>query len=180
LLSRQRDNAVVPSLQEAAVEIAVSQLGVHEEGGNNRGPKVDEFLASVGLDPGFAWCASFVYWCFRQAAQQLGLVNPCPRTAGAVRLWTLTEPICRDQFPAPGAIYVLDHGGGKGHAGIVESIDADGMISEISGNTNAAGSREGNAVARHAGRSPEVVHGGKLLGYLCLDRAAQAPSALVS
>jgi hypothetical protein len=167
------------SLQQAAVEIAVSQLGVHEQGGNNRGPEVDLYLASVGLGPGFSWCSAFVFWCFREAARRLGLVNPCPRTAGAVKLWTLTEPICRDQTPAPGAIYVLDHGGGKGHAGIVESIDDAGVISEVSGNTNQAGSREGNAVGMHAG-APATVHGGTLLGYLHLDRAAQAPSALVT
>lgn len=173
-----RDDASMPSLQETAVAIAVSQLGVHEQGGNNRGPEVDQYLAAVGLDPGFSWCAAWVFWVFRQAAQQLGLVNPCPRTAGAVRLWTLTEPICRDLVPAPGAIYVLDHGGGKGHAGIIESIDDEGTITECSGNTNAAGSREGNAVARHTG-APATVHGGTLLGYLLLDKAAQAPSALV-
>jgi len=167
------------SLQQAAVAIAVSQLGVRESGGNNRGPQVEQYLASVGLDPGFSWCAAFVFWCFRQASQQLGLVNPCPRTAGAVRLWTLTEPICRDLVPAPGSIYVLDHGGGKGHAGIIESIDDEGTIAEISGNTNAAGSREGNAVARHVG-APAKVHGGTLLGYLLMNRAAQAPSALVT
>lgn len=158
------------TLQEAAINVAVAELGVTEVGGNNRGPRVNQYLASVGLDPGYSWCASFVFWCFRQAAQQLGIVNPCPRTAGAVRLWTLTEPICRDLVPAPGAIYVLDHGGGKGHAGIIESIDDEGTISEISGNTNAAGSREGNAVARHIG-SPAAVHGGTLLGYLLLDKA---------
>lgn len=158
------------TLQEAAINVAVAELGVTEVGGNNRGPRVNQYLASVGLDPGYSWCASFVFWCFRQAAQQLGIVNPCPRTAGAVRLWTLTEPICRDLVPAPGAIYVLDHGGGKGHAGIIESIDDEGTISEISGNTNAAGSREGNAVARHIG-PPATVHGGTLLGYLLLDKA---------
>lgn len=168
------------SLTEAALAFAVSQIGVHEQGGNNRGPEVNRFLASVGLLPGYAWCAAFVFFCFKQAAQQLSLVNPCPRTAGAIKLWTLTEPICRVTTPAPGCIYVLDHGKGQGHAGLIELVNADSMISEVSGNTNAAGSREGNAVARHTGASPETIHGGVLLGYLNLDLAAQAPSALAS
>ncbi len=167
----------LPTLSEAALSVAISQLGVHEEGGNNRGQRVEEYLASVGLPGGYSWCAAFVHWCFKQAAARIGLVNPCPKTGGVLKLWTLTEPICRATTPAPGAIYVLDHGGGKGHAGIIETV-SDGAIREISGNTNALGSREGNAVARHAGASPEAIHGGKLIGYLMLDLAAQAPSAL--
>jgi hypothetical protein len=167
-----------PSLSETALSIAISQLGVHEQGGQNCGPEVDLYLASVGLDPGYAWCAAFVFFCFKKAAAQIGLVNPCPKTASAVKLWTLTEPICRITAPTPGAIYVLDHGGGKGHAGIVEQVGGDGTLIEISGNTNSAGSREGNAVARHTGASPEEIHGGRLLGYLLLDLAAQGPSAL--
>jgi hypothetical protein len=166
------------TLSETALSIAISQLGVHEQGGQNRGPEVDQYLAAVGLAPGYSWCAAFVFFCFKQAADQLGLVNPCPKTAGAVRMWTLTEPICRATEPSAGAIYVLDHGGGKGHAGIVEQVGGDGTMIEISGNTNAAGSREGNAVARHTGESPEEIHGGHLLGYLLLDLAAQGPSAL--
>jgi len=169
---------MLPTLSETALSIAISQLGVHEQGGNNRGPEVDQYLAAVGLAPGYSWCASFVHWCFKQAAAQLGLVNPCPKTAGAVRMWTLTEPICRRVLPVSGAIYVLDHGAGKGHAGIVEQVGGDGTLIEISGNTNAAGSREGNAVARHTGASPDKIHGGRLLGYLLLDLAAQGPSAL--
>lgn len=170
------------SLSQTAIEIAVSQLGVHEQGGNNRGPEVDLYLASVGLGPGYSWCAAFVFWCFREAAQRLALVNPCPRTAGAVKIWTHAEPICRITAPVPGAIYVLEHDPtkGTGHAGIIETVNADGTISEVSGNTNAAGSREGNAVARHTGASPQSIHGGVLLGLLNLDLAAQGPSALTS
>jgi hypothetical protein len=164
----------MPSLSQTALEIAVSQLGVHEQGANNAGPEVNEYLRAVRLPPGFAWCSGFLVWCFDRAAKRLGIVNPCPRTAGAVKLWELAEAVCRSQTPAPGLIYVLRHDGGKGHAGIVESV-SDGIVTEISGNTNPAGSREGNAVARHAGATPAVVHGGRLLGYINLDLAAQAP-----
>jgi hypothetical protein len=162
------------TLGEAVLEIAISQLGVHEQGGDNTGPEVDEFLREVGLPPGNSWCAAFVYWCFRQGAQQLKIVNPCPRTAGAVKLWTLADATWRTQVPAPGCIYVLDHGGGKGHAGIVEAIDGLQVATEISGNTNQAGSRQGNTVWRHSG-PPEVTHGGRLLGYVDIDRAAAVP-----
>ena len=135
-----------------ALEIAVSYLGVHEQGGNNTGPEVDQYLASVGLSPGYAWCAAFLYFCFRQAIQRRPInlapgvdyfppPNPCPRTGSALKLWKLSDMAWRDSNPAPGALYILDHGKGLGHAGIVETSDNTGVLTEISGNTNAAGSR---------------------------------------
>lgn len=168
-------------IQEAALAFAVSQLGVHEQGGNNTGPEIDKYLASVGLYPGFAWCSAFVYYCFRQAIQQRPInlasgvdyfppPNPCPRTGSVLKLWKLSDMAWRDSNPAPGAIYILDHGGGVGHAGIVETVDSGNVLTEISGNTNKEGSREGNCVWRHNGQ-PEVSHGGTLLGYVLLDRA---------
>lgn len=160
------------TLTEAALAIAVSYIGVKETG-HNSGPEVDRFLASVGLDPGFAWCASFVFFCFREAAQQLGLVNPVPRTGGVLKMGRMTEPICRATNPAPGYVYILDHGGGVGHAGIIETTNDDGTVTEVSGNTNEAGSREGNAVAQHTGTAPEAIHGGTLLYYLNYDLAVQ-------
>lgn len=194
------------TLIEAALAFAVSQLGVHEQGGQNTGPEVDVYLASVGLAPGHSWCAAFMFFCFRQAALRLGLVNPCPRTAGAIKVWTLAEPICRDTNPSLGYVYVLDHGKGFGHVGIIACVnDTDapidyeipdvvatllgmpagttsvtvppGCVAEISGNTNAAGSREGNTVYIHVGTSPEAIHGGMLRGYLNFNLAAQSPSA---
>jgi CHAP domain len=162
---------------EAAITCAASQVGVTEVGGNNCGPQVELFLAAVGLSRGFAWCAAFCYWCFRQAAVQMKMTNPCPRTGGGLRLWHLADPVCHVYEPARGRIYVLDHGNGNSHVGIVESVNDDGTITEISGNTNAAGSREGNAVARHTGKDPAAIHGGKLLGYLDMDQAVQNPEA---
>jgi hypothetical protein len=167
------------SLVLAALAAAQGQLGVREQGGNNTGPEVDQYLAAVGLDPGYPWCAAFLFYCFRQAAGQLELVNPVPKTASTQRLWTLSEPITRDSNPQPGYVYVLRHSPTTGHAGIIESVGADGTIVEISGNTNATGSREGDCVFRHTGQ-PEVTHGGELLGYLNFDAAAQPPPGFVA
>jgi CHAP domain len=101
---------VLVTLSETAVEIALSQIGVREQGANNEGPQVDVYLASVGLAPGYPWCAAFAVWTFRQAAQQLGIVSPCPKTAKAVKLWQYADGACRDSNPSVGALYVLDHG----------------------------------------------------------------------
>ena len=168
------------SLTATALELALGQLGVRERGGANRGPQVDEYLRSVGLEPGQPWCAAFVYWCFAAAARSRGFVNPVPKTGSTLRLWMLSEPVCRDSNPRPGLVYVLDHGGGQGHAGIVTGVTGDGGMTEVSGNTfDDHGGREGNAVAMHMG-TPEVTHGGTLLGYLDFDKAAQPPPGVAA
>ena len=63
--------------------------------GSNRGPKVDQYLTAVGLNPAggsFAWCAAFVYWCFRKASEELGVPNPAVKTAGALDVWNWRGP----------------------------------------------------------------------------------------
>jgi hypothetical protein len=162
------------TLSELALELAVADIGVREVGGNNRGAAVEAYLAKVGLAPGNPWCAAALYSWFDVAAARLGQVNPVPKTGSTLRLWALAEPCCRDSMPSVGAVYVLRHSAATGHVGIVEAVDETG-VSEVSANTNAAGSREGDSVARHSGPSPEVIHGGELLGYLVFDRAAQPP-----
>lgn len=165
-----------PTLSQLALEIAISQLGTHEQGGSNLGPEVNEYLGSVHLTPGNPWCAALMFWCFERASRRLGLVNPVPRTGSSLRLWELADKECRDSNPAVGRVYVLKHSPTTGHAGICRTLDALGNCGdEVSGNTNAAGSREGNTVAMHHG-TPEVSHGGVLLGWLDMDRAPTLPN----
>ena len=139
--------------QQILVE-ARGHLGVHEVGGNNRGPEVEAWLARVHCPPGSPWCAAFGWSMLDDACRELGLTNPFPPTASVHRFmeraksmgaWTYT--------PEPGFIGFIDHGldhAGNpiGHLTIIEDISGD-VATDISGNTNAAGSREGNCVARH-------------------------------
>ena len=49
--------------QPTCVETTLDrQLGVRESGGNNKGWKVNQYLESVGLSEGFAWCSAYVHW----------------------------------------------------------------------------------------------------------------------
>lgn len=163
------------SLSEVALALASADVGQRELGGNNRGPYVEACLAKVGLPAGEPWCAAALFTWFDRAAAQLGLTNPVPKTGSTLRLWALAEPYCRDSMPSVGAVYVIRHSPTTGHVGIIEAC-GDGGVTEISGNTNREGSREGDSVWRHSGTSPEVIHGGELLGYLAFDRAAQPPN----
>lgn len=168
------DTLVTPAdLMAGAASEALARVGVKETPGKpNSGPEVDLFLASVGLPSGQSWCASFVHFCYRVAAAKLSTVNPCPRTGGCLRMWELADAHFKTQTPTVGAVYILDHGGRKGHAGIVTKLAADGTVAEeVSGNTNLEGSRQGDQTAIHRG-PPEMSHHGKLVGYLDFSRPA--------
>jgi cell wall-associated NlpC family hydrolase len=143
-------------LRDKALQVAISQIGVMEQpAGSNKGPEVSLYLATVGLDPGFYWCMAFVYWCYNEAAKQLGRKNPLVKTAGCQDHWNRTKAkkVLRDQAIAnpglikPGSIFIIKTGKTSGHTGIVEKVEG-GFIHTIEGNSNPAGSSNGIGVFR--------------------------------
>lgn len=134
-------------IQELALREAASQLGVRELP-QNRGPKVEEYLAAVGLKAGEPWCAAFVYWCIERACRALGTQNPFPKTGLCehIRQWAVDHARLV-RTPKPGDVFLVVEGGRAHHTGFVESI-ADRAIVTLEGNTNLANSREGIGVFR--------------------------------
>lgn len=125
--------------------------------GSNWGHPVQDFLSSVDTHIPASWCMAFMYWLVKDAAAQLGLENPMMKTGGCLVQWhnRLKNQIAlvNGHLPdlesiQPGDIMIMDHGHGLGHTGIVESVNADGSINTIEGNTNDTGSREGVEVDR--------------------------------
>ena len=162
-------------MRELAIDIAASQIGVVEQPrGSNRGPEVDQYIRAAGLNPAsdsFPWCVCFLYWVFGQAAQLKKIENPLPKTAGVHVLWSLgkdTEAVVVRPSAAnannvkPGMIFLLDTGGGHGHAGLVIGVAGENLVT-IEGNTNAGGSADGYGVFRREARSIAM---NRLLGYL--------------
>jgi cell wall-associated NlpC family hydrolase len=143
-------------LRQKALAVAISQIGVMEQpAGSNKGPEVNAYLASAGLGPGYYWCAAFVYWCFNDAAKQLGRTNPLVKTAGCQDHWNRTKAkkILRVQavnnpgLIKPGAIFIIKTGKTSGHTGMVEKVEG-GFVHTIEGNSNPAGSSNGIGVFR--------------------------------
>jgi hypothetical protein len=139
-------------LRDAARLVAKGEVGTHEVGGNNLGPRVEQYLAAAGLPPGQAWCVAFVIWSYQQAAKRGGIVSPLPRIGHVGHFvrwcmqhhdeWITSKPVvgaiaCHLSDPAD-----LD---GPGHMGIIDGFNWP-MLVDISGNTNAQGSRAGNLV----------------------------------
>lgn len=163
-------------LVSKALEIARTQIGVREKGGRNRGPEIDGYVLTAGLDPsgGHPYCAAFVHWCFYKASLAVGMLNVCPKTAGVLKLWNRAPLRCRLPEPIRGAVFIHDSGGGgKGHTGFVEAVieGTPGYLVTIEGNTNGEGSRDGDGVYRKR-RELSYVN----VGYLDFSQAEQPVS----
>ncbi len=158
-------------LANEVLSVASSQVGKLEQPlGSNSGPEVDAYLASVGLDPGNFWCMAFVFWCFREAAKNLGKKNPAVKTGGVLDAWnqarssgiaTLTteNALHNPGKIKPGMVFIMSTGGGSGHTGIVVAVRGS-VLETIEGNTNDSGSRNGIGVFRRTGRTVASINRG--------------------
>jgi hypothetical protein len=155
-------------LLKSVLNIAKKQIGVMERPPHtNSGPEVDGYLSCVGLGPGYAWCAGFVYWCFNEACNNLGRKNPLFKTAGVLSHWNnskgkriyLDSAIQNPLVVKPGQVFIMAYGGGLGHTGFVERVNG-GFLTTIEGNTNDGGSREGIGVFRRTGRKIKDINRG--------------------
>jgi hypothetical protein len=154
------------------LSIAVSQIGVLESPrGSNKGPEVNAYLASTGLNGGHPWCMAFVYWCVQEASKQTQITNPLFRTAHVLTQWNKTIPtnrllresaMERLDLIVPGSIFIMDYGRGLGHTGFVEKIQGN-ILTTIEGNTNQGGSREGIGVFRRTNRAVREINKGFIL-----------------
>jgi len=120
------------------IALATAQLGVRELTGNNDGKAIEGYLAYVYLKKGNPWCAAFVSWVFNQAGYKK------PRSAWSPDLFPGTHRI-RD--PVAAAVFGIYFPALKriAHVGLVAGTQHD-MLITIEGNTNLAGSREGDGV----------------------------------
>ena len=135
--------AVAPGSGGAgALAAAQSQVGVSEQPpGSNDGPQIAEYrtaTAGSGVGP---WCAYFTSWAAAQAGVPLGEAGQGFGSVSALYGWAQrtgrATPAGPGVQPNPGDLIVW---GGE-HIGIVESVDPDGSIHTIEGNSSNAVSR---------------------------------------
>ena len=174
-------NITEAALALIATATAEANKGVREVG-KNAGPDVEKYLHCLGMTKGSPWCAAFVSWCVMTSR---GLAKPPKWCSGsAVSLFQMSgknavkvTPVDADfkskvkpgyiwsRAQDPAAAAAARKGSWcQGHTGIVVAVDAIGWHT-IEGNTNAAGSREGDGVYRktHKWSDAEIV--GKTVGW---------------
>jgi hypothetical protein len=139
------------TLAETIATTSESQIGVRETK-KNGGDQIAAYQAATWLPVGpWAWCAAFCCWVVQKSIQGRSVTFQRPRTAGA---WDF-ENWCRSvdnsvklKKPHKGDIkrgdiicFTFSHIGIA-----LGSPDEEGNVLTCEGNTNGAGSREGDGV----------------------------------
>jgi len=157
------------TLALTALQIALSYEGVREKGGNNCGPEIEMFQKSIGLEKGDPWCAAFVCFCIKEAAKNLGAKPKFEYGGSVYKLWT-RNPGLQMSEPTENCIFLIDHGLSKagtriGHTGfcVGRNQSHTETLETMEGNTNAAGSRDGDGCYH---KSREMAEFAKGYGFL--------------
>ncbi len=137
-------------LQDLIVEIAKSEVGVREEGGNNQGEDIVKYMKTTWMPEdmiqlGFPWCSAFVTWVCMQARERLGLTwRDLDLYIGAKaydwETWARDHGwavYSEDATAYPGDLVTFDFS----HIGIVIEGTGD-TITTVEGNTNGKGERD--------------------------------------
>lgn len=120
----------------AMVAAARTQVGQSEmPPGSNESPRITEYRSAVaGAEVG-PWCADFASWSAAQAGIPLGENGEGFQSVGALWSWAEASgravPASTGQ-PEAGDLIVW----GSDHVGIIESVDSDGTIHTIEGNSD--------------------------------------------
>lgn len=140
-------------LRVATLSFARDCLHVREEG-YNRGKMVEVFQGEGEINPGDPWCAAFVNWCAKKAAELKGIASPLERVPLQGYVQSYVEYARRNDwlrgeeedigvgdlvacwFPSKGRY---------AHIGFVEEVERS-TIKTIEGNTGPDGGREGDGV----------------------------------
>jgi len=119
---------------QAILNAVRPEVGVAEQPpGSNDSPRIAQYrqaTAGSGVGP---WCAYFVSWAARQAGVPLGDQGQGFGRVDDVFAWAQRtgKALPAGSTPAPGDLIVWDE-----HIGVVESVDPDGTIHTIEGNSS--------------------------------------------
>jgi hypothetical protein len=122
-----------------------SKIGVREKTGKNDGVEVEKYLNYVWLKKGNPWCAAFVSWTMGQNGVKTARSGGCVQlleqgmviySKGVAREIPQRADVFFIYFPAKGRV---------AHTGFVD-VWGEKYVTTVEGNTNEAGSREGDGV----------------------------------
>jgi hypothetical protein len=122
--------------REKLIEVAQSFIGTREEGGDNRGARVEEFQRAVdGRAEREPWCACFAQFCIMRVEEFLAVRSPVFKSEHCLTVWERSPRELRLEAPEPGCLMIWQHAGtSSGHVGIVASV-GEGYVDTVEGNT---------------------------------------------
>ena len=138
-------SAFADPVRDKVEQIYTAEIGVREKTGNNDGERIEMYLKSTGLGKGYAWCAAFVTWTFQQAGIKTVRSAYSPDWFKKNVVYIRGET--KQYIAKKGDVFGLYFPEKKriAHVGFIHSQEGDYYIT-VEGNTNQAGSREGDGV----------------------------------
>lgn len=141
------------SLREVTLGVAIGDArGKVREDGTNKGRRITEALKNAGIDVSAAWCVAIVQLWADDAAAILRVPNPLDEVklealVASYLDWAVANRrVVAPEKALPGDLVIYKFTTGN-HAGLlIDTPAADGTFRAVEGNTNAAGSREGDGV----------------------------------
>lgn len=141
--------AIAQTPRECVTLSIQNEIGVREATGRNDGTDVEKYLASVHLGAGYAWCAAFVNWNLEQChGAKYNKSGWSPAWFPESRVIYTRDGII-SAIPRAGDVFGIYFPSKQriAHVGFIMVWSGD-KVTTIEGNTNTAGSREGDGVYR--------------------------------
>jgi hypothetical protein len=146
----------------------LEQVGVREATGLNDGVQVAQYLESTGLTEGYAWCAAFVNWTYVKNNVEVPEKYPAWSPS-----WFPPSRVYEDidiggSTPQKGDVFGLYFKSKNriAHVGFIHKWPPDkNYCITVEGNTNEAGSREGDGVYKKRRLKRQIYKVSNWIGY---------------
>lgn len=136
---------------EQLLDLARQEIGTAEEpAGSNRVKYNTAYYGREVSGDSYPWCCVFVWWLFYQTGcQELFYGGKKTASCGTLAAWAKKQGGFVSTGYLPGDLVFMCFSGQKiQHIGIVESVQADGSLVTIEGNTGSGSEANGGQVQR--------------------------------
>lgn len=157
------------ALAAASLENALGEVGQREDGTSNWGGHVTQYLKTAGINEPEPWCASFLYWSVQHAADKLGLPNPLKVVANHGYVQSYVDHaknagwLVSAKEAQAGDFGCIWHPSLNryGHIVMLTGTNVDeGYYTDVEGNSNEDGSRDGYEVVHRRSDNPRPINDG--------------------
>ena len=142
------------------LKIAKAEIGVKESPANSNNVKYNTWYYGKSVNgSAYPWCAAFVSWVFSQVDSTLIKKSVSCMDIGN---WFKSNNQWKTNNPQPGDVVFFKFNTNSrwtNHIGLVESVDTDGSINTIEGNTSVSSDDDGGSVMRRTRKSNIVGYG---------------------
>lgn len=159
------------------VGIAKKDIGKLEKPNNSgfQDAQLEKELKDVGWENGFAWCCLICErWSKKAYPAKFAEFDKLFSSSAVTTFANFKKAgYVISSKPVVGSLvvwqkYVNGKPSWQGHIGVVSEVMSDTEFKSVEGNTNAAGSREGNTVAEKTRRLIKLETGLNILGFIIL------------